>query len=570
MPLPAELWKHSRATPNDERTRNAMAAVRADSDASLRAAQPVVAPRQRTRRSAIGYALLAVLAYIPLLATNPGTVAADTKTYLYLNPGRLLARAAYMWDEHIGMGTVTHQNIGYLFPMGPYYWICDRLGIPDWIAQRLWLGTILFAAACGILYLARTIDLNGAGAPVAALAYAFSPYVLDYAARISVMLLPFAGLPWLVAFTIRAVRRGGWRYPALFAITVQLIGGSNATSLLLVGLGPLCWLLYSTFVAREATWRAAVAASVRIGVLTLAASLWWMSGLWVQGNYGINVLRFTETVRAVAKTAAVPELLRGLGYWFFYGQDKLGPWVESSSDYTQRLWLIGLSFLIPALAITAIALVRWKYAGLCVVFVVAGVIVRVGAHPYDAPAPLGALFKAFADSSSAGLALRSTARAVPLIVLGMSLLLGALVTAVGAWLVARRPSRPWLAVATGVFVGVLVLGNFPALWNGNYYADNLTRPEQIPQYWKDATKALDTPNATTRVLELPGADFASYRWGSTVDPITPGLMERPYVARELIPYGSDASADVLNALDRRLQEGTFVPASLAPMARFMG
>ena len=37
---------------------------------------------------------------------------------------------------------------------------------------------------------------------------------------------------------------------------------------------------------------------------------------------------------------------------------------------------------------------------------------------------------------------------------------------------------------------------------------------------------------------MPGADFASYEWGSTVDPILPGMMDRPYVARELIPYGS--------------------------------
>ena len=36
------------------------------------------------------------------------------------------------------------------------------------------------------------------------------------------MLLPFAGLPWMLAFTIRGLRRGGWRYAALFALTVQL------------------------------------------------------------------------------------------------------------------------------------------------------------------------------------------------------------------------------------------------------------------------------------------------------------------------------------------------------------
>jgi hypothetical protein len=56
------------------------------------------------------------------------------------------------------------------------------------------------------------------------------------------------------------------------------------------------------------------------------------------------------------------------------------------------------------------------------------------------------------------------------------------------------------------------------------------------------------------MLEAPGADFASYTWGNTVDPITPGLTDRPYVARELIPYGTPGTADLLNAIDRRMQE----------------
>ena len=99
-----------------------------------------------------------------------------------------------MWDPHIGMGTVTHQNIGYLFPMGPYYWVLDKLGVPDWVAQRLWLGSILFFAALGVLYLLRTFGLRGPGVVVAAIAYMFTPYTLDYSARISVMLLPFAAL----------------------------------------------------------------------------------------------------------------------------------------------------------------------------------------------------------------------------------------------------------------------------------------------------------------------------------------------------------------------------------------
>jgi len=65
---------------------------------------------------------LAAISYIPSFRTQPGMVAADTKQYLYLDPGRLIQSALSMWNPDVGAGTVTHQNIGYAFPMGPYYW----------------------------------------------------------------------------------------------------------------------------------------------------------------------------------------------------------------------------------------------------------------------------------------------------------------------------------------------------------------------------------------------------------------------------------------------------------------
>src|SRR5690606_26616037 len=81
------------------------------------------APPLSTRlRRAGPHLAYAALCYLPLLATAPGQVVADTKSYLYLDPGRLLRRAWSMWDPHVGLGTVTHQNIGFLWPMGPYYW----------------------------------------------------------------------------------------------------------------------------------------------------------------------------------------------------------------------------------------------------------------------------------------------------------------------------------------------------------------------------------------------------------------------------------------------------------------
>ena len=101
------------------------------------AAAPVPdVPRSADRwPSVVRHLILAVGVYVPLLLTARGRVVADTKQYLYLDPGRLLDRAPSMWDPNIGLGTVTHQNIGYLFPMGPWFWVFQtgrraRLGGP--------------------------------------------------------------------------------------------------------------------------------------------------------------------------------------------------------------------------------------------------------------------------------------------------------------------------------------------------------------------------------------------------------------------------------------------------------
>lgn len=527
--------------------------------------------RQLARRIAHGdwltIVIPAVLIYLPLLATSPGKVGADTKTYLYLDPSRLLSDAAFIWHDRIGLGTVTHQNIGYLFPVGPFYWLNEALGVPDWIAQRLWLGSILFGAAMGVRYLLRTIGWADAAyrrgpVLVAALAYALSPYFLAYAARISVILLPWAALPWLVAFTARSVRESGWRYPAWFAFTVLIVGGINATALILVGLGPLAWVIYAVVIERDASVRQALAATARIGVLTLATSAWWIAGLFIQSTHGLPVLRYTETFKTVAESSTAPEVFRGLGYWFFYGNDKLGPWIEPSVDYTTNLWLLALSFALPITAIAAAMIVRWRHRGLFAGLIMVGGLVAVGGHPWQEGSVLGQLFTDF-TRTDAGLSLRSTPRAVPLLALGTAVLLGA-----GTEAVIRR--LPRLATVLPVLLVVAVVANMPPLWTRALVADNLQRDEDLPAYWLDATAAVDAGDHRYRVLELPGTDFAAYRWGNTVDPVTPGFTNRPWVARELFQYGSAQSANLLNAFDRRLHEDTFDPEALAPVARLMG
>ncbi|WP_322779396.1 alpha-(1-_3)-arabinofuranosyltransferase domain-containing protein [Frankia sp. Cas4] len=557
--------------------------------------------------------LLAAIAYLPLLLTAPGRVGVDTKAYLYIDPQRLISHAGIMWAPNIGMGAVTHQNIGFLLPQGAFFWLVDLVGLPAWVAQRLWTGSVLFLAGAGVLFCMRSFRWPNRPAFVAAVAYMLSPYVLEYEARMSAILLPYTGLGWLLGITVRGLReaRGGraawlpdgWRWPAAFGVTVALVGSSNAASLIFVLLAPMLWLPFALWGTREVRLGPALGMIVRTGVLVVLCSAWWIAGLVTQAGYGVDILAYSETLKTVASASQASEVLRGLGNWYFYGEDALGTWITPSRDYTQTVWVVAVSFAVPMLALAGAALLRWGYKAYFVLLVLVGTTVAVGVYPYDNPSPLGAAFRAFAQASTAGFALRSMPRAVPLVALGLSVLLAGglaavserLGTAVGSTVgsavgttvgtvsgrvrgrsggTRRRDVRtrlPRLAPGTAwIVVIVLIVANLSPLWRGRFIESDLDRPEQIPAYERQVATALDATGPATRVLELPGADFAHYRWGTTLDPVLPGLTNRPYLVRELIPFSAAASADLLRAVDRRLQEGVFETSSLADMARLMG
>ena len=501
-----------------------------------------------------------LLAYVPFFLSSPGRLSSDTKQYLYLDPGQFLARVPWLWDPHVAAGTVSHQHIGYLFPMGPFYWVMAQVGVPVWIAQRFWLGTISLAALFGARWLFARLGTGRVGAIVGALVYAFTPYQLAFTARISVLLLPWAALPWIVSLTMRAARRGGWRDPALIALIMLTIGGVNASALLLVAIAPAIWIAFELVSGRERAV-AALGASARIVVLSLAVSLWWIAGLWAQGAYGLPVLQLTENVRTVSTSSTPGDILRGLGNWFFYGYDRSGRSLVQTQAYLSSRAVIIASFLVPSIALLAGVVVRWRHRAYFATCVVVGTVVGVGAWPFDDTTPYGRLWKAFTDHSSVGLALRNTPRAVPVVVLGVAGLLAAGVGAI-TW------SR--LRAVTAVAMVLVVLVALLPVWRDGFLTPGVERPNDIPQYWHRAIRSLDHESHSTRILEIPGSNFATYRWGNAIEPIVPGLTTRPYLAREVLPYGSPESVNLLDAFERRIQNGSFEPQTLAPISRLFG
>ena len=520
--------------------------------------------------------VLAIAAYGPILLTRPGRVSADTKTYLTLDPSAVLRQATSMWDPTVGAGTVPHQNIGYLFPLGPYYWVMEAVGSPDWLTQRLLWGTIVFAAAFGMFRLARWLGWSAAGALVAAFAYGFSPYLLSYLARLSVILGPWAALPWMVLLVSKAARTRSWKPAAQFAVIVALVGSVNATSLVLAGLGPVIWLTTDVASGRVRPGPA-VRAAAKIGALSAAVSVWWIVALRIQGTYGIPILRYTETYESVASASTPAEIARGLGYWFFYGGDRLDPWIEPAGPYTNHVGVMAVGFTLAGIGLLGF-LTRFSGRASAATLLLIGLAVSVGAAPLGDSTPYGALFEWFASDTTVGLALRSTPRAAPLVILALALGVASSAEWARARLAARRlaaePPTPhrWELLAPIAVIGLVVVQLYP-WFTANSMSSSLERDEAVPTYEEELATWLDRtrdPEGGGRVWEIPAADFGNYRWGGTVDPVLPGLIERPYLARELVPQGGAGTADLLNAFERRLPEGWFEPETLPAIARRFG
>jgi len=513
---------------------------------------------QRVRR----IFLLATLAYIPLLASAPGRVPGDTKLYLYLDPGRLISDSIWSWDARQLGGWVPHQNVGYLWPSGPFYAVFDWLGVPDWITHRLWTGSLLLLAGLGVLWLARVLRLSPTAGLCAAILYQLSPYVLPYISRTSALLLPWALLGWLIGVTIRIAERRDPRLIGLFGLLIASTGGLNATALLMIAPAPIIWFVATS---RGQSWRRITSTLSILGVVGLGASAWWLTGLRVQGANGAAVLSYSETLVSTAATSSSIEVLRGLGYWLFYDRNHVVALSSAATPYMGNLFVIAAGFAIVVLGLRGLRWLRTDVRRPLVAMLLVGAVLAIGPYPFDDPS---LLWKPATDNptSALSLALRSSTRAVPLVIL-------ALVIGAGLSLehVARRRRRPHVVAPSLALVIAVV--NLPALVDGRLVDPVMERPNDLPSAWTEVADYLDArvdAGFTGSVLLVPGIESAAYRWGYTVDPILPGLTKKRLLSRDWLPLGSAPHMDLLYALDDAFQNGDIDPAAVAPGARLLG
>ena len=111
---------------------------------------------ERTKRLAPAGAIV-VLAYVLAFVQRPGRVFLDTRIELTVDPVRFLHSVMSTWSSTGDLGHFqSGQFVGYLFPMAPWYAFAHTIGLGTWVAERIWMGSLLAGAGLGAMVLLRT------------------------------------------------------------------------------------------------------------------------------------------------------------------------------------------------------------------------------------------------------------------------------------------------------------------------------------------------------------------------------------------------------------------------------
>ena len=313
---------------------------------------------------------------------------------------------------------------------------------------------------------------------------------------------------------------------------------------------------------------------VRIGIVGVLASLWWIMPLLVHVRYGIDFLQFTEQPASIWGTNSVTESLRLMGYWTSYigvGFDSVRPFFSDSGTLLFNPLVVGAGLLLPALAVAGfVSARRYRYAPLLLALVVVGVVIMMAGFPNGTPLR-GGMTWVYRHIFVLRF-MRTTNKAAPLVATGVAGLLGLGV----AWLLMRlRALRiRWLRIAApagvaAVLIALLVLASLPLV--RGQAIDKQLQWKRIPAAWTQAGHELDrTLPVNTRSLVLPGQIFGYYTWGGTLDAILPRLTSRPVAVRYETPYSDLRAVDLLTTTDDLVQQRRLVPGQLIGLLRLLG
>jgi arabinofuranan 3-O-arabinosyltransferase len=568
-------------------------------DGSVPAHPSVTQSRTTAARDRAITVVFVALSFALAFWQRPGWATSDTKIDLHVDPSQFLHQVASAWTVTTDLGEVhSAQYSGYLWPMGPFFAVLHALGFGSWVVQRLWLGLMFALAGWGLLKLLDVLlgRPRGIAHIVATSFYLLNPYTVVFTARTSITLLGYAALPWLLLVSYHGIRvtadranserrartalqrpRFRWRawwWAAAFALILTSTGGGvNAAVVGWMLVGPLVLLLYEPAVG-NARWRDTGGLLLRVGILGVLASLWWIVPLIVHVRYGIDFLQFTEQPATIWGTNSSTESLRLMGYWTSYigvGFGVLRPFFSDGTTMLYNPWVVGASLLLPGLALAGfVGARRRSYGPFLLALVVVGGVIMVGGFPNGTPLR-GAMDWVYHHIFVLRF-MRTTNKAAPLVALGLAGLLG-----LGAQQALARlralstpvKRRAAIAAAGLALAGLVVLAALPLIQGKAI--DRQLSWERIPAPWVSAGRDLNRQlPQNARALVLPGQVFAYYNWGGTLDAILPRLTSRPVAVRYETPYSDLHAVDLLTTVDDLVQQRRLFPGELDPLLKLMG
>ncbi len=516
----------------------------------------------RAWAQAVCFTLLATLA---VTSSAPGRYVGDNRFDQYAAPGHRLVRSLFIWDPTRGLGAVRED----LWPIevAPLA-VLRGFGLDQIAAQRVWHVVLLVVAAAGAAAVLRGVrertgaPATGLGPFLAGLVYGFGAYSHTYFLPTN-LYVAYAFAPWVVLCALRGpVSSRPWRSAAAAALIVGSLGNTDTPGVVMALLAvPVVALWSSSFAGRG--WRPALGWLARAGVLGLGVSTAALWKSWAGASLLQQRLGATESPETVAVASSWSESLRGLGFWLSYyrGPDLARP---QGVDLFADPVVVAATFVPVVIAVVALLLPELRSRALWGLCIVGATIVMVGLHPVSDPVPLGQLLDTAFERSATLSGFRSTYKAGAGMILGVAVLVGLGVDALSARV--RRRGRA--TVARVVVVVVVLLGGLP-FWTGDLYDPEATAPP-IPEYWREAARTINALPGDGRLLVLPAATRAIYRWGWVGDDIVDSLITRPQAADVTIPLSTPEAADLLAALSQGVDVARYQEGALAPVLRRLG
>ena len=491
------------------------------------------------------FAACCVLVAIAFTQT-PGRIVTDTKLDLTIDPGGFLSRALTMWDPNGAFGQVQNQAYGYLFPMGPFFWLGNLAHLDPWVVQRLWWSLIFVVAFLGM---AKLCDVLEIGLPwvriFAGLAFALSPRFLSVIGPSSIEVWPSAVAPWVLVPLVIGVRRGHPRRMAgLSALAVACVGGVNAAATFaVIPLGAL-WLLCAAPGPRRRTmmrwWP----------LFVLMATSWWLLPLFLLGRYSPPFLDYIETATNTTIASTLFDALRGTVNWIPY----IDPYSNAGNLLISEPLLILNGSVILILGVVGLARRDLPHRRFLAAALFVGLLMVTMGHRGDVSGFGAGGFQSLLDGALAPL--RNTHKFDPILRIPLILGLAHLVSHY-----ARGESRDaavsrFRGNAAGLGISVLavaaLLGATVPAWTGAIA--NRGDFAGLPGYWKQTATWLGQHGTGTALL-LPATGFGDYVWGKTGDEPMQPLASSPWAVRNLIPLAPGGNIEMLDAVSRALSDG---------------